>query len=345
MIFRPTLYESINAQESKDRINDVFRRSGRANIDSTISDTFHGINISGRNPPIALNTENQGYTFFTRPTMNMSYDNLVVDRVMSNLLDPSENSIARMIRSTLDWRLKEKDGVEPKGIDPLQAFIPLLTNNLISMSPFQDFTLNTMSTPPGLYREVYSYTDDIPYNYGAYDITATFRNLSGDPITFMMLMWGWYQGLVYEGVCMPYPEHIILNQIDYQTRIYRLVMDRTKRYVTRIAATGVSWPTTAPIGNIFNVDGDGQQSPFTTANDQIAVNLRALGFTFYDNILVYEFNKTVTMFNPGMSEDIRHLQYAKLDHRDHEIFNYRAYPYINRQTLELEWYVPKELYQ
>lgn len=332
-------------REYQDNLFRITRKAGRSDIDRTISNSFYGLNISGRNAGIALNTENHGYTFFTRPLMNMSYNNLVVDRVLSNLVNESSNSLARMIRCLFDPWLGAKENVAQNGIDPLNAFIPLLSNNLISLSGFTDFTLNTASSQPGLYREVYSYTDDIPYNYSSYDLTANFRNLEGDPISFMMLLWGWYQGLVFEGRIMPHPELVIANEIDYQTRIYRLVMDSTRTYVTRIGASGVSWPITAPIGNIFNFEGDGSQSPFTTANDQISINFRTLGFTYYDNILIYEFNKTVTMFNRDMEDDRRQGAYYKLRADEKQIYSYRAYPRINPLTLELEWWTPKKYYE
>ena len=330
--------------EYQRNLTQIVRNSGRSDIDRTISNTFFGINILGRNPGISLNTENHGYTFFTRPTMNMSYNNLIVDRVMSNLVNESSNSLARMIRCLFDPELEESEQIEAVGIDRKNPFIPLLSNNLISLSGFSDFTLNTNMSQPGLYREVYGYTDDVPYNYTSYDITANFRNLEGDPISFMMLLWGWYQGLVYEGRLMPRPGYIIKNEIDYQTRIYRIILDSTRTYVTRIGATGVSWPITSPIGNIFNFEGDGSQSPFTTANDQISINFRSLGFTYYDNILIYEFNKLVTDFNSDMLDQRRTDVYYKLRRDEKEIFNYHAYPRINPLTMEFEWWVDKDKY-
>lgn len=342
--YQPELIIDENRQAYQRSLSDIYRRAGRSDVDQTISNSFYGFNMSGRNSGIALNTENHGYTFFTRPLMNMSYNNLIVDRVLSNLVNERTNSLARMIRTTFDPLLEANEKVTVSGVDQLNAFIPLLSNNLISLSGFQDFTLNTNMQQPGLYREVYGYTDDIPYNYSSYDITANFRNLEGDPISFMMLMWGWYQGLVYEGRIWPHPELIATNEIDYQTRIYRLVMDSTRKFVTRIGATGVSWPIVAPIGNIFNFEGDGSQSPFTTANDQISINFRTLGFTYYDNILIYEFNKVVTNFNKHMEDGIRTSIYYKLRDSEKPLFEHRTYPRINPLTLELEWWVSKQLY-
>jgi len=326
-----------------DYLNQIARNLGRSPRDQAISDAFYGLNIVGRNGPIPVNTENHGFTFFTRPLMNMSYDNLIVDRVMSNLLVEEPYSVQRMVRASLDPSLLAQ-GITSPGIDNLSAFIPLLSNNLISLSGWPDFTLNTHTSQPGLYREAYSYVDDIPYHYETYDLQASFRNLPGDPISFMMLIWGWYMGLVYEGRLMPYPDMVLYNEIDYNTRIYRLIMDKSRRYVTRIGATGASFPMTAPIGNIFNFEGDGSETPFPTANDQIAVNFRCMGFTYYDHILIYEFNRVVEHFNVAMKDENRERYLVKLKPWEREYFNYSAYPHINELTLELEWWVFREQY-
>jgi hypothetical protein len=327
-----------------DYLNQISRNIGQAPRDRTISDSFYGLNIVGRNAPIAVNTENHGFTFFTRPSLNLSYDNLAVDRVLSNLLMENPYSVQRMIRCYLDPRLPLQ-GITSPGVDNLNPFIPLLSNNLISLSGWPDFTLNTQTTQPGLYREAYSYVDDVPYNYESFDIQASFRNISGDPISFMFLLWGWYMGLVYEGRLMPYPDHVLYNRVDYNTRIYRLIMDKTRTYVTRIGACGASFPMTAPIGNIFNFEGDGSETPFTTANDQISVNFRCMGFTYYDHILIYEFNTVGELFNASMRDGERQRNMVKLHPAEREYFNYHAYPRINEATMELEWWVFKNYYE
>lgn len=330
-----------------DYLNVIRRNVGQANLNKQASDTFFGLNITQRNASLPPNTENHGYVFFTRPLMNMSYDNLVVDRVLSSLLASDVESVQRKIRAYFDPRHPSPDwsNFEAKGVDNKQAFIPLLTNNIISLSGWPDFTLNTRTDPPGLYREAYSYVDDIPYNYETNDVVATFRNLTGDPITYMMLMWGWYMALAYEGRIMPYPDLLALNEIDYHTRIYRLVMDRTRTYVSRIAACGAAYPITAPVGNIFNFEGDGSQSPFSNVDDQVSINFRYMGFTYYDNLLVYEFNTTVEEFNRDMSDDNRSRNMVKLQNYEKNYFQRYAYARINEHTLELEWWVDKAYYE
>jgi len=325
-------------------LKNISRNIGQVPMSEALSNTFYGLNIVGRNAAIPVNTENHGYTFFTRPLMNMSAENLSVDRVLSSLLQDSPYSVQRMIRIYLDPLLSTFNVTSP-GVDNLNPFIPLLSNNLVSLSGWPDFTVQTQTTQPGLYREDYTYVDDVPYNYESYTLQASFRNIAGDPISFMFLIWGWYMGLVYEGRIMPHPDLVMMNEIDYQTRIYRLVMDQSRTYVTRIGATGASFPVAAPIGTIFDFEGDGSESPFTTANNQLSVPFRCMGFTYYDHILVYEFNTLGETFNNKLKDENRERTMTKLKRNEREFFNYGAYPRINEFNMELEWWVTNEVYR
>jgi hypothetical protein len=331
-----------------DYLNQIARNTGQAPRDRTISDAFYGLNIIGRNAPIVLNTENHGFTFFTRPCMNMSYDNLQVDRMLSLLLNPNPASMERMLRCYMDpWSQTQGQGqalLTCPGVDYLSPFIPLLSNNLISLTGFDDFTIGTHSSEPGLYRESYSYVDDVPYQYGTYDLTATFRNISGDPISLMMRLWGQYMGLVYEGRLMPYPELVLMNELDYNTRIWRLMMDASRTYVTSLGAANACFPMTAPIGQKFNFTGDGSETPFQQVQENISISFRCHGFTYYDHILVYEFNTLQEEFNPNMRADRRDSAMQKLRPWEREYFNYQSYPRINPLDMELEWYVPMAVY-
>lgn len=327
-----------------DYLAEIARNRGFAPPDRTITEAFQGLNIIGRNSPIPTNTENHGLTFFTRPDMNMSYDNLAVDRVLSNMLSDNPRSVSRMLRGYFDKRLVD-NGLNVPGIDNRNAFIPLLSNNLVSLSGFPDITLNTNTSPPGLYKEEYSYVDDVPYLYQTYDLQASFRNIEGDPITFLFLTWAWYMGLVYEGRLMPYPDNVLFNRVDYQSRVYRLVLDRSRKRVVRIACANVVFPTGVPTGNIFNFEAEGSESPFPDAAQNISMNFRAIGMRLYDNLIIHEFNTVVGIFNPTMKDDRREDEMQLLKHYEYAYFNYTAYPRVNPENNDMEWWVDKPVYQ
>lgn len=141
---------------------------------------------------------------------------------------------------------------------------------------------------------------------------------------------------VYTEVFVPYPEYIIENRIDYNTSAFRLVLDRTKKYVTNIARAHGGYPQASPLGNLFNYSKD---SPYQNYVDQVTVPMRFYGAEYNDPINIDEFNLLVGMYNPDMRESNRGRVMHKLDHHEIVSMNYRGFPRINPATMELEWWV------
>lgn len=343
-----------------DQVNDIFKKTPIGSVDSAISDSIYGINHRQTPGAIQINKDYYGLTFFTRPELNLTTDNLRVVRKLAPLLTNNPNSIQRAIRCLLDRRLAQLEGIDTPLIDQQQAFIPLLTNHLLSMSGWPDIIAPTMTSIEGIYKESFSMVDGITDIYSTYDITANFRNIPGDPITMLFYSWIYYASYVFQGVLVPYPDKIIENEIDYQTRIYRLVLDSTKRYVRKIAACGAAFPTSAPLGASFNFEHD---RPINNSNDQISIPFRCIGAMYQDDILIAEFNRTTALFN-GSLDDSKFRKTSSRNKYTNEIyvhethpsyvqipidllglFNNRGYPRINPDTYELGWWVTNEDYQ
>lgn len=327
----------------RDFIDQIVQNSGQLPHDRAITDAARGVSIIGRNNASPLNTDNHGYTFFTRPCLNLSYDNCMVDRRLSGVLAESPDSIQRMVRSYLDpWA--QWDGLSCTSVDPLSPFINLLANNLISLNGWEDFTLNMSTSAPGVYRDAMALPDDVPYQYNTYTLNATVRNIQGDPISYMFYIWLVYMGLNKEGRTLPYPDLLWRNEFDGNTRIYRLIMDQSRTYVTRMFACGAAIPQNTPDGQIANFSGDGSESPFQVVNEQLNFSFICMGKTTYDYILVYEFNTLGEIFNPMMKEENRESVMVKLMQHEKQYFNTKAYPRINPASMELEWWVPNTVY-
>lgn len=325
------------------RINRVSKENGHGDLTSSIYNTYFGINTRGTGSPVPMNNDQHGLTFFTRPNLNLSYDNIKSERILLPLLNYDEKSMFRAIRCLLDWEAEDVPGTKVKSnlIDPNNVFMSILTNNLLSISGWPDVVADTYTSKEGRAREAVSMVDGITENFAVTQISATFRNMVGDPITLLFFYWITYASMVYQGRITAKPESIVEREIDYMTRIYRLVLDPTRTYVRKIYACGAAFPVSAPIGASANFS---IEKPFNQENDQITINFQMIGVQYLDPILVNEFNTAVNMFNMQMkvNGDITGHQLVSRDLAN--IFNHRAYPRINPYTFELQWYVPSDVY-
>lgn len=349
------------SKEYEGSVDSVSLKSGVGTIDSAISNTFRGTNYYNNGSAAPLNNEQQGMVFFTRPLMNLSYDNIIQDRSMTLMLSNEEYSIPRAIRAILDpvgangYRMLNKEGPgylhPPHGsglVDNKSAFINLLSNNLISLTGWPDPYVDTYTTKGGMYKEEFSMVDGVSKIFNSYDLSANFRNIQGDPISYLFHVWTQYSSLVHEGVLDPRPEFILENEIDYNTRCYRLILDPSRRFVLKIGATGAGFPTTNSLGAHFNFNNE---RPFNRENDQLAITFKSMGAMYYDPILIYEFNRVVTMFNPSMDgltekSQKRSSALVYIQPKIKPLFNNMSvYPRINPSTMELEWWISKADYE
>ncbi len=330
-----------NSSTTRETIDRVLTNTATGPIATAIGDSFYGINHRKQPSAIAINKDESGLTFFTRPRLNLTAENLRNVRQLTPLLNRETASLQRIVRSLLDPESNWTTAGACPFVDPQQAFMPILSNHLLSMSGWPDLEAKFTDSQEGVYKEAYALVDAHPLFHSTYDITANFRNLPGDPITLIFLTWILYMGFVAEGSLSPYPDSILLNEVDYDTRIYRLVMDPTKTYIQKIAACGACFPRGVPIGAAFNFDST---QPFGDTSNQISIPFHAMGAMYMDDILAAEFNRTVQIFNDGMSDAFRAKKYTKIPYAALNIFNHRGYPRINLDTYELEWWIDTATY-
>lgn len=309
---------------------------------------LYGFNHRQTPNPVPSNRDQYGLTFFVRPQLNMQRENLLNVRQMTDLLNANPMSLHRYVRCMLDPRLTvgyklgsySTPAVTSPLINPKQAFIPILTNNLLTMTGWPDLVNPTFTSDAGLYRESYSQVDGIYRYFSPFDVTATFRNTRGDPVPYLFYVWEFYQSLVFEGRLSPYIDMVTANRIDYNTRIYRLVLSQDKSTVTKMAATGIAFPSTFPLGSFFDFS---TEKPYNEQNRDISIRFNCTGVDFNDPITVMEFNATVGIFNPDMRGTPSGQM--KLIPRDMaQIFNGEGYPRIDPDTYELQWWIEADHY-
>lgn len=306
-------------------------------IERAGTNALYGINHENLSAPIPENRDSYGYVFFTRPQLNLTGTNLRNVRRLYDYLTTNELSVQRYVRCMLDPRLHYANISTPL-VDANLAFIPVLTNTIKTMSGWPDIVLPTFTSKEGARREQLSMGDGSIDIYDKFTIDCTFRNFKDEPISMMIMLWLTYIANVFEGMMSPYTTMIVENEIDYNTRIYRLVMDESKRFVKKIAATGASFPINDPTGRMFDFNSGVK---YNDQNRDINIRFECNGAMYNDPILVMEFNKTVGIFNPKVLE-LSGGGGGSLEKIPEELklaFNNRGYPYINPKTLELEWYV------
>lgn len=320
--------------DPKINIDKASSSAGLGQISSSSYNALSGINMNGGAPYLPPNEDGESLVFFTRPDMNLSYDNVESIRKLQFLLDGDDVSMGTAIKTMLSRINRIQYGQENKStrspymeesskvpnenvlednvqgptakranvrssiVDEGSPFITVLTNTLLSISGYPDHVADTFTSTAGWAKEEISWIDSRAGNYQVFDLTANFANMEGDPITSLFMAWVEYAERISEGRMRPWSDNLVDNRIDYMTRTFNLVPDVTGTRLMHIAATFGGFPTTDASGEIFNKSGDRGEG-----RTQISVNFRTIGIEYDDLILVDEFN-TIVRFHNMLMYDI-----------------------------------------
>jgi len=331
-------------------INDIIDGSGIAPLDKEVSNNLYGLKSSGGLPTLEKNKDTKGYVFFTKPQFNLTTNNIRNIRQLYPLLNKQEKSIQRFVRCTLDPRLLT--GVTGPGSDlygdiqmtcPLvdrgNAFIPILSNTITSLTGWPDMITPTHTSTAGLRKEQQTMVDGIFEKYDSFDLSATFGNFLGEPLSLLFQVWSMYPSLVFEGMLNPYIDLMTTNEFDYNTRIYRFIMDPTNTYIKKAACTGASFPNTNPTGKFFDFD---RSKPYSEQVGTLNINFKSDGAMYFDDIVLKEFNMVQTYFNSEIENYLIDPERSSMEKIPRELlpeFDNKAYPIVNLETYELEWVV------
>jgi len=272
----------------------------------------------------------------------------MADRKMTHLLSDIASSTQRYVRLTLDPRLGTlgDNGVilESPLVDNNNPFISLLTNTRVSITGWPDSIVPTHTSAPGVYKEESIMVDGITDFQGRYELDLTFRRVEDDPIMKLFTTWGRYPSLTYRGIMQPYYDFIRADEYDYNTRIYQLMLSDDGKYVKEIASTGASFPIAMNDGGVFNFDS--VEDPYDDGGETSSFRFASVGAIYNDPITVLNFNLVTTYFHPGMklmNQGRRGHGMVKIPQELMKALNNRGYPRIDLNTLELEWYLEKEI--
>jgi len=347
-------------------------------LDGTTIDML-ALNRDRLGPPVQPVKENHGYVFFTRPQLNLSDANLQVDRLFLSLANNDPYSVQSYIRSMLDPSLLYRTNNKTKNsfydtvnkdpantfgcelIDNKSAFITIMSNRIKSLSGMPDMVVPTYTSKQGIRKEQWSMVDGSMYVYEKFDVSVSFQSTRHEVILLLLYYWEMYMTYVHEGRMYPYMEMIAANEIDYNTRIWRILLDESGSKVTKIGCTGASFPTSVPMGKMFDFNSD---NLFTTGNNEVGTTFTSVGACYLDPILIDEFNDLQAIFNRDMLESVllgneqvklrKYYQYAVRNGKSMGRRKYptlvvntgssmykspKAYPRIDPVTMRLEWWV------
>lgn len=305
---------------------------------TTFDDALFGID-SIRSVIYMPETEGHGFTFFTRPKLNLSTPSIRTDRILSMLDTLDTNSVAFAIRNSLDSKLKTLYNLSMNNsqfVNPVNPFISVLSNRLVSLNGWPDPTLDVETTEGGYFSESITYPkghDQLTRNY---DLSLTFSDIQGSIVHHIFYMWFRWIYLATRGRVTAYMEDIEARRMCFTSSIYRFVMDPSNRYITKWAKATGCFPRSTPTGAYFNYDS-------TAGHTDVAMNL-SVPMTvsgkveYMDPIILKEFNMVVEKsFKKGYG-------FKPARDRLRVLLNFRCIPYIDLSgSNELQWlYDPKD---
>lgn len=338
--------DTVNNKRGAEQMDLVSTFGGMGAASSSIFNVFRGLNTIGGVPFMPSYTDNQGYIFFTKPTMNLNPENVIASRRLSALRNQRRDSAANAFRCMLSPSVLDYNKYNGKNrsslVDDKNPFITLLGNSLISITGWPDFVPDIYKSSEGMAKQEVAWLEDRWTEYRAWSASAEFQETDGSPVNTLFTIWTEYATRISEGSTMsPYYQNILNDRVDYQTKIIRLVMDNTNTYVQNTATT-IAFPRVAPNGVRFNMN---RASAVTENANITSMEFQCIGLEKDDPITVYEFNKLVTIFNSDMLPDRREKRMRKLQGMEEKrLFSFKdIYPWI-ADDMELEWYVEIDLY-
>lgn len=294
-------------------LNYIYRVNGNGSYTSKYLMTLAKFNKLN-NKILGKNHELAGYTFFTRPTLNLQEPSLKMDRIMLplNTLDPG--SIAFSIRCYLDSMFTNgvfttKNSMENRGFarqcpffNENSAFIIPMSNLLSTISGFPDPSIDTETSDPGHYNEDQTIAIGSDFGNRTYDISIEFHEIQGGYIFGLLYYWMRYISLVTRGITTPYPYMISNRILDYTCSIYRFILDPSRRYITKWAKLTGCFPVNMNIGSMFNIS-DGEHYLHSTEN--VSVNFKVNHVEYMDPIILKEFNVITKRYFPNIDSQIK----------------------------------------
>ena len=323
-------------------VNAITRELGMGSSGSSLSNAIKGKNWLGGTTQAPKNDDNLGLLFCTRPDLNLSYDNIGVNRELHSLLTNDPNTLPYIVKMWLDPRQCDRVGKTSHSVDPDYPFLPLIDNTITECSGWPDYVLEKKVSQPGKYGQQISVPKGTIQKYSEFPLTTTHQNIKGDAVGLLLSTYLHYMhNTLVTGTMSPHKVNVARNLRDYQVRFYRLVLNTLGTHVTQFTMTTATYPMTLPTGAIFNYS---TEKPVNEGYDQYSVQWSAMHCWHNDPLVIREFNRTVYTRNVMMTSKNRALFYKEVPPPYLKYFTFNGYPLIDPDTFEFQVWVPKDVY-
>lgn len=331
--------EALNNLNISEYLDYALRENGGPGYTKAFVNTLRGIRILGPGAQMApIPDDTIGLLFVNRPMLNLSDENVFKHPQLHSLYRPPKDSLQAFIKGLLDPTWGKANSGMTDILDPFNPWISVLTNCCKVSSGFPDVTLNVSKSTPGIRKEVYQYVDGIlKVNYD-FDMRVSMYNPK-KIMSSIFDVWNHY----IEGVKLgdegmqPYDQALLQNYRDYDCRFYHTVMNRNMRNIEGIYMTGYSWPNTYPSGAFSTIDRT-QTSIRGQGQDELEINFPSVIFRYNNMEVADMFNRTTLTMNPNMHPQRRAQYYRKLEVVEYFAGQFAAYPWININTMEMEYW-------
>jgi hypothetical protein len=269
---------------------ELYRSAGLGSFYNSLQTNLSQINRYGP-VPFTPNRVMSGYTFITRPQLNLSLPSIRSNRILSTLETYQPIDVNFMIRGLLDprWYATWIAANQPESVllDFRNPWLTPLVNNLTSITGFPDLNIDTDPGKTGFFNEKLTIASGSNRLKHGADLSLTFREISGGIIFSLFHIWLEYMAAVTKNEVTAYAQEIDQRRLNYTVSIYRFLLTPDRRHIQHCAKATGCFPVSLPVGNLFNMN---QNELSVKGAQELTIPFIANVVEFDDPIIPLEFN-------------------------------------------------------
>ncbi len=305
---------------------------------------------------VPTNSMHRGFTFITRPRLNLTGANLHQHPLLTTLHNSNERSVSFMIRALLDTRLSRGTPLALDGaitpdqtvtdevsefataaaisplFDPSNPFFVPLMNGLVGISGFPDFVIEPETSQGDFHGGDMTYAKGSDFMNRSQELSLEFRDVGGSIILSCFYYWCMYIALQAKGEVMAYPDDIYERRLNYTVSIYRFITDLTGSQVLWWAKATGCFPRSAPVGALFNIS-QGEVDIASARNFTIPFTVNDVKVN--DAGTLFDFNQLVERYQPYINKSDMFVAIG--NGAEH---NFAALPYLvtePNEGIKMQW--------